>query len=560
MNEVDYQIQINEYIDSLSPQELKDKLLSIAYSIPLNQREAFLKYFEEDSKVQDEKSDEYTLINDGFEKALIFLDEVTNQEICLNRVYTRDEDSEVDSSHIEDPYSIEKNMHDVFLLVDRLLDDKEYSKALAIYSKLKEFNIYVNDEDYEMYSYDLDEYYCDSSSFDEDISYVGTRALFCIYSISGPLDIKSNKVNDYLNSPLCRSVNAKQFLKCCRDKSEHLEEFLVLLMKELFNTPGQKSVEWLNTIAPINLIENNLEESSKIHPRLHRILMNKYIDARLYNEAFDVGIKALSSLDNTLVERAKVANLLINISLFKRGMIEEDNIINYYYTSSLFSLESSEIEFLYERFISKSSLNNLLSLYKVASQNAAILQKVDIFLHERKVNLVNEDEDTELITNIVSRDVESLGFFLANQDEESTNLLISRYPSFDREYKNIMLNIFLLFFVQEDKKYEGLNSIAPDTRDLGYDSELYVNISFNISEQIRLKLIKWMSEVFFNIADFILKNKEEEYYQRTAKMIKAFNDLLISQNLDFMQTDIISYYKNTYYNHHKFKALLSDIL
>ncbi|MBK5200395.1 MAG: hypothetical protein JJE21_02560 [Spirochaetaceae bacterium] len=557
MKDLEYQIQINKFINSLSVEKLREKLLSIAYSIPFDKREEFIKYFEDaDYPSTKESKEEITLISDGFEKALIFLDEVTNQEIYLNRVYTRDDKDEEDSSHLEDPYSIEEMMHGVFILVDRLLDAKEYSKALAIYSKLKDLNIFVNDDEYEMFSFSLEEYYCDSTKYEENISYVGTRALYCLYSIPGPLDIKAIKFNDYLNSPLCRSVDATEFLNNCRNNAEHLEEFLVVLMNQLFITPGQKSIEWLSTIAPINIIENNLEASSKKHPRLHRILMSKYINAKLYNEALDVGVKALLTLDTTLVERAKVANLLISISLYKRGLIEESSINIYYYSTSTFKLNPKEQDFLWERFVSKSSLNNLLSLYKSICEDEIKLISLNEFLHEKKLNLVNEDEDTELITNIVTRDVETLGLFLTNQNEESYQLLVSRYTTYDREYKNCMLNIFLLFFIQEKSSAEYLTQLAPDTRDVGYDKDLYVGILLNLTNNLKLKLIKWMSEVCFNSVDKILENKEEQYYQRSVKIIKALNTILKENNLDFKKTDIISYYSNKYYNYNKFRVAL----
>lgn len=558
MKDFEYQIQINKYINSLSIEELREKLLSIAYSIPSDKRDEFIKYFEATDKSSEEESvDKTTLITDGFEKTLIFLDEVTNQEIYLNRVYDRDEDDD-DSSHLEDPFSIEELMHGVFKEVDRLLNAKEYSKALAIYSKLKDLNIFVNDDEYEMFSYSLEEYYSDSNKFQENISYVGSRALFCLYSMPGPLDIKAKKFNEYLNSPLCRSVDATSFLKNCSSSDQHLEQFLVLLMQQFFITPGQKSIEWLNIIAPINIIEKNIESGSKLHPRLYRILMSKYIDAKLYNEALDVGCEALKQIDSSLIERSKVANLLISVSLYKRGLIKDSSINNYYYTTTNFELNKNEIDFLYERFISKSSLNNLLSLYRNINDKKDKLNKLSIFLNSKKVSLVNDDENTELMKNIISRDVETLARFLINSNEESYNLLKSRYSSFDREYKNIMLNIFLLLFIQEKNKVEDLVQFEPDSRDLGYDKELYIKFKLNISREIKLKLLKWMCEVCYNCCSSILDNNNEEYFQKAVKIIKTLNIILLNNNLNYMKTDIISFYNNKYDNIPKFTTLLNS--
>lgn len=562
MNDLEYQIQINKYINSLSMEKLREKLLAIAYSVPSEKRENFIKYFEDNydfSKQEYSKQEKTTLINDGFEKALIFLDEVANQEIYFNRVYTRDDGEDEDASHLEDPYAIEETLHSVFILVDQLLESKEYSKALAIYSKLKDLNIFVNDDEYEMFSFSLEEYYCDSNKYEENISYIGSRALFCLYSIPGPLDIKAIKFNDYLNSPLCRSVNANEFIQSCKNNPKHLEKFLVVLMNQLFITPGPKSIEWLTTIAPINIIENNLDSSSKIHPRLHKILMNKYINAKLYNEALDVGINALLTIDSALVERSKVANLLISISLYKRGLIEEYSIATYYYSTSSFNLNTKEQDFLLERFFSKSTLNNLLSLYKNICEDESKLKQLNKFLHEKKRSLVNEDEDTELITNIVNRDVETLGIFLTAQNEESYKLLVSRYTTYDREYKNTMLNIFLLLFVQEKNRAEYITQLAPDSRDVGYDKDLYVNIKLQISNNLKFELIKWMSEVCFKSVGKMLENKDEQYYPRSVKIIKALNEILTKSNLDYMKTDIISYYNNKYFNFHKFRAVLNEI-
>lgn len=559
MKDFEYQIQINKYINSLSIEELREKLLSIAYSIPSDKRDEFIKYFEATDKSSEEESvDKTTLITDGFEKTLIFLDEVTNQEIYLNRVYDRDEEEEEDSSHLEDPFSIEELMHGVFEEVDRLLNAKEYSKALAIYSKLKDLNIFVNDDEYEMFSYSLEEYYSDSNKFQENIAYVGSRALYCLYSMPGPLDIKAKKFNEYLNSPLCRSVDATSFLKNCSSSDQHLEQFLVLLMQQFFITSGQKSIEWLNIIAPINIIEENIKISSKLHPRLYRILMSKYIDAKLYNEALDVGCEALKQLDSYLIERSKVANLLISVSLYIRGLIKDSSIINYYYTTTNFELNKNEIDFLYERFISKSSLNNLLSLYRNINNNKEKLNKLNNFLNTKKVCLINDDENIELMKNIISRDVETLLRFLINSNEESYMLLKSRYSSFDREYKNIMLNIFILFFIQEKNKVDDLVQFEPDSRDLGYDKELYVNFKLNISSEIKLKLLKWMCEVCYNCCSSILDNNNEEYFQKAVKIIKTLNIILLNNNLNYMKTDIISFYNNKYENIPKFTNLLNS--
>ena len=119
-------------------------------------REEFISYFDNDEVEEGIENPDVDVIKDGFDRALLFLDEVKEEEIYLNRVYERTSDL-VDDSHLEDPYRIEEQMHAIFLLGDRLLDEKKYSKALAIYSKLKDLYIPIDDAEYEMLSYSLEE-------------------------------------------------------------------------------------------------------------------------------------------------------------------------------------------------------------------------------------------------------------------------------------------------------------------------------------------------------------------------------------------------------------------
>jgi hypothetical protein len=557
MKEVDYQIKINSLIKMLPPEKLREKLLSIAYNVPPERREAFISYFDADDIDVGIETPDVTVINDGFDNALLFLDELMEEEIFLTRAYKRTSDL-VDEAYIEDSYNIEVQLHGVFKLVDRYLSEKEYSKALAIYSKLKDLYIPVQDDEYEMLSYSLEEYYCDSNKYVENISHVGTRALYCIYSMVGDMDIKAKKFNDYLNSPLCRSVTAEAFIKENTENYKDLEVFLATLLPILFETSSSKSIEWIQSIAPISILSENIEKYNKLHPRLFRILMQKCIETKQYKEAFEVGKKALDMLDTDLVERGKTANLLLSTSLYLRGVIDEQPD-DYYYTTSIFNLEKNEVLYLFDRFISRSTLNNFLSLYRNISENVMLKNRLFQFLTDYKSNFINEDEDNEFITNVINRDVLSLGFFLLNPCLKSLNVLKVRYSSYDREFKNIMVNIFLLFLAQTDKGLPYLSSIAPSQNEIGYDSNLYVNFDFKFSPELNNAVLDWISDTVFRLTEAMLENDEEKYYQRTASIIKALNGLLLRYDIEYMESSALDYYNKEYINKPKFLKILNSI-
>jgi len=558
MKEVEYRIKINSLIKMLPPEKLKDKLLSIAYNVPQERWDEFISYFDGDDLNEGLENPDVTVIKDGFDRALLFLDEVIEEEIFLTRVYTRSSDI-VDDSHLEDPYKIEEQMHGVFLLVDRFLEKKNYSKALAIYSKLNDLYIPVQDAEYEMLSYSLEEYYADSNKYEEDIAHIGSRALYCIYTMQGNKGIKIKKFNDYLNSPLCRSVTAENFIKEIKDDYKNLEDFLSTLIPLLFKTAGSKSIEWINSIAPISTLGANIEKYHDLHPRLFRILMQKCINNKQYKEAFRVGNNALGFMDITLVEKSKVANLLLSISLYLRGMIDEDEIDGYYYTSSDFGLEKNEVLYLFDRFASRSTMNNFLSLYRNISENVLLKNRLFEFLTGYKNNLVNEDEDNESITNVINRDVISLVSFLLNPCLKSLNTLKVRYSSYDREYRNTMINIFLLFLAQSDNELSYLKPIAPNQNEIGYSSSLYVKFDFKLSSEMMIGVLDWISDTVFRLTEAMLENKGEKYYLRTAKIIKAINDLLLKYDVDYMDSCALDYYNKEYSNVQGFIRALNSV-
>lgn len=558
MKEVEYQIKINSLIKMLPPEKLRDKLLSIAYNVPSDRWEEFISYFDGDDMKYGIENPEVLVIDDDFDKALIFLDELIEEEIYLTKVYKRSSDI-IDDSKIEDQFKIEEQMHGVFLLVDRFLENKEYSKALSIYSKLKDLYIPIQDDEYEMFSYSLEEYYSDSNKYEEDIAYVGVRALFCIYSLPGNLEIRVKKFNDYLNSPLCRSVTAENFIKENTEDFKNLEDFLLTLLPLLFETAGSKSIEWIHFVSPINILGANIEKYHKLHPKLFRILMQKCIVNKQYKEAFEVGRKALALMDVTLIERSKVANLILSISLYLRGMIDEDDIDFYYYTTSSFNLEKNEILYLFDRFKSRSTMNNFLSLYRNISENGLLKNRLIRFLIDYKNNLVNEDEDNEFITNIIHRDVISMASFLLNPCLKSLNELKIRYSSYDREYKNGMINIFLLLLSQREGDVSSLSSIAPNQNEIGYSTSLYVKFDLKFSSELMNGILDWIGDTVFRSAEAILENEKEKYYLRTAKIIKALNDLLLKHDIAYMDSSALDYYNKEYSNVHEFIKALDSI-
>ena len=558
MKEVEYQIKINSLINMLPPEKLREKLLSIAYNVPSNRWEEFISYFDNDEVEEGIENPDVDVIKDGFDRALLFLDEVKEEEIYLNRVYERTSDL-VDDSHLEDPYRIEEQMHAIFLLGDRLLDEKKYSKALAIYSKLKDLYIPIDDAEYEMLSYSLEEYYADSNKYDEDISQVGSRALYCIYCMPGNMEIKVKKFNDYLNSPLCRSVTAENFLKENGENYQELEEFLLTLLPVLFRTPGIKSIEWIASIAPIKILSEHVEKYHEIHPRIFRILMQKCIENKQYKEAFSVGNKALDMIDFTLIERSKTANLLLSVSLYLRGMIDEDDVESYYYSASSFNLEKNEVLYLYERFASRSTMNNFLSLYRNISENVLLKNRLYDFLKDDNNVLVNEEEDAEFITNVINRDVIFLGEFILNPSLKTLSIMKTRYSSYDREYKNNMINIFLLFLAQREREIPYLTSIAPEQNEIGYTPKLYVNFDFKFTTDITEGILDWISDTLFRSTEAVLESKEERYYTRVAKIINALNDLLIANDVEYMDLNAVDYYNKEYSNFHKFRKALNSV-
>lgn len=558
MKEVDYQIKINALINMLPPEKLREKLLSIAYNTPPERRDDFIKYFYDEDVSEGIANEDSTVINDGFDSSLLFLDELNEEEIYLTRVYHRTSDL-VDESTIKDEFKIEVSLHTIFKLLDRLLLEKEFSKALAIYSKLKDLYIPVQDDEYEMLSYSLEEYYSDSNKYVEDIAHVGTGALLCIYSMPGSIDIKIKKFCDYLNSPLCRSVTAQSFIKENSSDIKMLEEFLSRLLPELFETSGPKSIEWIQTIAPIDMLSANIEKYSVSHPRLFRILMLKCIYVKQYKQAFEVGRKALEMMDPMLIERGKTANLILSISLYLRGLIDEDSIESYYYTTSNFSLEKDEVLYLYSRFESRSTMNNFLSLYRNISENLLLKKRLFQFLSDSKSILVNEDEDNELLTNIINRDVSSLAFFLLNPCLQTLKTLKIKYSSYDREYRNTMINMFLLFLSQESNQVEYMVSIVPFQNEIGYDPNLYVKFNLNLSTELLTQVLDWISDSVFRLTEAMIENGDEKYYARTSYIIKALNKLLLKYNIDYLDSSAIEYYNTKYSSNIEFLKYLNTV-
>lgn len=557
MKEVEYQIKINSLINKLPPEKLRDKLLSIAYNVPSDRWDEFISYFDGDDLNNGIDNPDVTLIKDGFDRALLFLDELIEEDIYLTRVYTRTSGL-VDDSHLEDAFKIEEQMHSIFILVDRFVNEKEYSKALAIYSKLKDLYIPVQDAEYEMLSYSLEEYYSDSNQYEEDIAHVGTRALYCIYAMKGNLDIKITKFNDYLNSPLCRSVTAENFIKENTTEYKNLENFLLTLIPILFKTTGSKSLEWIHSIAPISSLIANIGKYHQIHPKLFRILMKKFVDNKKYEDAYKVGNKALEMMDKNLVERSKVANFLLSISLYLRGKINEDDLDGYYYSTSAFNLEEYEIHYLLDRFESRSTINNFLSLYRNIFDNDLIKKRLLKFLTVDKNILVNEDEDNEFITNVINRDVIAMGLFILNPNFKDLEKLKLRYSSYDREYKNIMIDMFLLFLSQREGEIPYLFSIATSKNELGYDKNLYVKFELTVFPKLMDGLLNWISDTVFKLTEALLENQVEKYYLRTAKIIKALDVLLKNNNISYNGSSVINYYTTKYPESHKFiKALYS---
>ena len=204
-------------------------------------------------------------------------------------------------------------------------------------------------------------------------------------------------------------------------------------------------------------------------------------------------------------------------------------------------------------------MNNFLSLYRNISENVLLKNRLYDFLKDDNNVLVNEEEDAEFITNVINRDVIFLGEFILNPSLKTLSIMKTRYSSYDREYKNNMINIFLLFLAQREREIPYLTSIAPEQNEIGYTPKLYVNFDFKFTSDITEGILDWISDTLFRSTEAVLESKEERYYTRVAKIINALNDLLIANDVEYMDLNAVDYYNKEYSNFHKFRKALNSV-
>ncbi|MFA6864891.1 MAG: hypothetical protein WCS04_03765, partial [Sphaerochaetaceae bacterium] len=72
-------------------------------------------------------------------------------------------------------------------------------------------------------------------------------------------------------------------------------------------------------------------------------------------------------------------------------------------------------------------------------------------------------------------------------------------------------------------------------------------------------ILDWISDTLFRSTEAVLESKEERYYTRVAKIINALNDLLIANDVEYMDLNAVDYYNKEYSNFHKFRKALNSV-
>ncbi len=526
--------KMDEYVKSMEKEELIDFFNNVIRKIPENKFEEILCISDNNKKMNEveikkkvkEYKEQFKKIDDG--DLFFYAEPIDEYDYWENWgvVYT-------------DRDNIGGLINGLLDYAIKLVNNKEYSYA----KELLDLVISTNYQAYDEYTEEFLEISLDDIRTD-DLMFIDISEI-CLYLIYATYQTSDNKVKDiynYLkNNPNFRNISIERAFLLGTEKLKKLDEFFVEWISFLSQIKGDIERrllrEALNYTDYVGY-ERYVGEITKNHPELYIDIFNYLERENKLIELNDLGKEVLKNLNKDSKAGSDIALYLANIDTRNKEK----------YICEAFMFDTSVLNLL--RIINNGYYNNNENDIKNKIENA------------KENNII--DEKTYYLLQFFCGNFEK--FF--NESIKHENLL-----GWTCSFEKTSVYLWLLLLNESDEKTESYSKIILDilldidynggsTKFLDYDVyEIWKKwkCNFKLDEDIKAKVIKWLSEIVEKRVYAILEGNHRSSYYKIALLVVAYSEMMSSQNLG-KKGEYISYYINKYSRRTAFRRELNKLL
>ncbi len=541
MESKEFYRKINEYIKSLEKEEIINFVNNIIRKIPESKYEEILCIINSNNLNIDK-----TEIEQNIKKYKEKFNEIEEKNLYFYAEQYEDYSYGWDDWNTE--YTDKDNLEAIIVgavkYAVKLVNYKEYHYAKEMFDMILKTNYTAFDEEmgetFELSLSELQEYGLISVNV----------PVLCSYIIYVTYQTSKNKVEDiynyFKNNPDFRDVSIEDSFKLGSEQLTNIDDFFA---------------SWINFLSQVNGdLEYRLLKEALIYTDFkdYRKYINEFTknQPKIYIDIFEYLEK-----ENRLDELKNLGNQVLK-TLNNNQKVGSD------ITLYLSKIDTKHKEsYICSSFVFKPDILNLLRIinngYYKKHENE-IKNKIEKVIHTRSKEIYTLDKDKC-----------SLLYFFSGDFEKFYNENIKHKDSLGWTYSFIKTSVYLWLLLLNNsnkttKAYSKLLSAV--FSDIGYSekessflgNDIYEiwqewKNNFKLDENIKKKVINWLNEIIEKRVAAILEGNHVKSYYKAALLVVAYDELLLSQNLE-SKDEYIKYYTNKYSRRSAFKRELNNLL
>lgn len=456
-----------------------------------------------------------------------------------------------DSYEYYDTYEIGKRLTSAFQVAEDLLYQKEYEKALVLYSLLigMIFQAYDSDSE-ETMELGIEEL-VDENLVSLNLKKIVLNLLYSIYQTSNGKD-RAQEVYNYIKLNISKDIKLEEFFTIGPEELAgidiFLEEWIVFLKCEDGDLAGKLLFEACMLQGGIKMLCGTAREMVQKYPVLYLRACEYFIDKSEYTECEKIGLEAISFLNEELIIRGKVADL-----------------------TAMASKELGHTEIVWKcykaAFHSESTINHYLRLFEAESyEDITDIRTMQLRILPEKsfVDFYNINDQMK-INNISLEYKKALCFFNGEFDyiyEECKK--DKTYLGWSDNIKGIFVPLFILYLNQSHSVSKAGEKLIEDLKyRLNYsnnDDKSFIERFFIWKDKIKItseqyeKYITWLHSEVDKRTDALVGGGFRGSYYKAALLITALGETMESQGNVGAKMNIIQHYKKIHSRKSAFKG------
>lgn len=591
MNQKVFMQKIDELLNKMDKEDLKNCLHNIVRKTPESKRELFLQMIEDFSD-----HDKLKDINDKFQYKRLLSDEKVNDKLTdIKKTFVNIENGELSLSaegyedysngywasdwiwEYEDYEGISKIIVDTVLFAHDCMNDCRYEEAVTIFKLVMDTPISVEDE-FGGDSFELDlEEMVDEKLVKVNLKVLALDVLYSNYQLQ-PAAQRASILYSYFTYPYFNEIHIEDIFSIGREELKDTDLFLQSWIDFLMEQSGDVAARLLREALLYHKGTDGLVEMArkgyKEHPSVYLAALIEYEKTHDYEKMKEIGMEALDKLESDLKMRSEIA-----IKTAQASKCVNDT--------------ATMRKCWYEAFYSDSTIPNFLRLfvdrevineYKVLAEKRIEKLHIFEFHYNRHISETVRNEVTEL-------EYKYLCFFSGHFDRVYNWCMEKKNPlGWTGNFIGHGIDLMLLYLYADSNPGKAVKSIATGISSrIGFDEcrnlvfikensvfeadvstqksdEIFWDIfclwkyNYVISEDDINAYVEWLESVISKRVNGIVGGKYRNKYNNVAILVAALGEVKESLGMKMAKSNVVNQYMRKYPRHSAFRGALNEYM